>query len=186
MIETNPIVEFLLEESILEIQDVERLLSQSQQTGKSLISIIRTEDILSGDQLTKLIAMDNCIEFINLSSDMIDQMAVRLVPAEMARRYNLIPVKIEKNVLFVAMSSPLNLSVRDAIAAKTGYKIVPLAATEEAVAQAISLHFNLEAVTKQDIVQMRLKQSSDMKVRVKKSISDTSLPHLLFVLSIRS
>ena len=174
MIDTNPIIAFLLEDCDLEIQDVDELLAKSTQTGKGLVSILRAESMVSPDQLAKLIAMDNSIEFVDLSSDMIDQMAVRLVPSDMARRYNLIPVRIEKDALYVAMSSPLNLSVRDAIAAKTGYRIVPLAATDEAVAQAISFHFNLEAVTRQDIVQMRLKQSSADNVKAKKTNYDAA------------
>jgi type IV pilus assembly protein PilB len=89
----------------------------------------------------------------------------------MARQHNLIPVRIEKDTLFVAMSSPMNLSVRDAIVTKTGYKVIPLAATIDAIKQAAAYHFNVESVTKQDIVAMRLKDSSSEDVKVKKSHS---------------
>ena len=65
----------------------------------------------------------------------------------------------------------MNLSIRDAIATKTGYKVVPLAATIEAVKQAAAFHFNVESVTKQDIVAMRLKSSSAGESKSKKSQS---------------
>ena len=116
---------FLLDEQIVNKQELDELLTESKQQGQSLVSIVRAKDLLNRDQMTKLIALDNEIEFVDLTTDMIDEMAVRLIPSETARCYNLIPVKIEKNSLYVAMCSPLNLYVRDSIAAKTGYDIVP-------------------------------------------------------------
>lgn len=171
MVKESPIISFLLEENIIGLQAIEQLISRCQETGKSLVSMLKSEDLVTSDQLTRLIALDNSIEFVQLTPDMIDQMAIGLISAETARQYNLIPVRIEKDKLLIAMSSPLNLSVRDAITTKTGYKVVPLAATQEAVSQAIAFHFNLEAVTKQDIVEMRLKQSSSNEIKVSKSRS---------------
>ena len=156
----DPIITLLLEENILDEVGVQELLAEQSQSGKSLLSILKSRNLVNQDQLTKLTAVTNNIEFVNLSSDMIDPVAVRLVSFDWAKHHNLIPVRIEKDKLFVAMSSPLNLSARDMITTKTGYKVVPLAATAEAVKQAITYHFSVESITKQDIVAMRLKDSS--------------------------
>jgi type IV pilus assembly protein PilB len=159
--ERDAVISFLTEENILDETHIDELVSERADTCKSLISVLKSRNLLDQDQLTKLTAITNNIEFINLSPDMIDPVAVRLVPFDITRQHNLIPVRIEKDKLYVAMSSPLNLSARDTITTKTGYKVVPLAATTEAVKQAISYHFNVESVTKQDIVAMRLKQTSE-------------------------
>ncbi|MHC4721119.1 MAG: GspE/PulE family protein [Planctomycetota bacterium] len=164
----NTVVSFLLEENILDEASIDELVRAGADSGKSLISVLKSRNLVNQDQLTKLTAITNNIEFVNLSSDMIDPVAVRLVSFELARQHNLIPVRIEKDRLFVAMSSPLNLSARDIITTKTGYRVVPLAATTEAVKQAIAYHFNVESVTKQDIVAMRLKYSSDVESKTKK------------------
>ncbi len=171
MQEPDDIISFLLKEKILDEPSLKELVNAGAETGKSLISILRSRNLISQDQLTKLVAATNRIEFVNLSPDMIDPMAVRLVPYDIVRRNNLIPVRIEKNTLFVAMSSPLNLSVRDTIATKTGYEVIPLAATVEAIKQVITYHFNVESVTKQDIVAMRLKGTPASQLQDKKSIS---------------
>jgi len=170
----EPIISYLLEEKILDESLVKEVVKSHEISGKSVISILKSQGLVSQDTLTKLIAKSNSIEFVNLSPDMIDPMAVRLVSYDMARNDNLIPVRIEKDELFVAMSSPLNLSIRDTIATKTGYKVVPLAATAEAVKQAISYHFNVESVTKQDIVSMRLKQSPGTESKAKKGKSQST------------
>ena len=165
----DPVVSFLLAEKIIDESRIEELLGKQATSGKSLISILKSENIIDQNQLTKLTALANKIEFITLSPDVIDPVAVRLVPFDFARRHNLLPIRIEKDKLYVAMSSPLNLPARDAITTKTGYKVVPLAATSEAITQAITYHFNVESVTKQDIVEMRLKDSSGVDGKTKKT-----------------
>ena len=165
----DTVVSFLLEENILDEASIDELVRAGADSTKSLISVLKSRNLVNPDQLTKLAAITNNIEFVNLSADMIDPVAVRLVSFDLARQHNLIPVRIEKDKLFVAMSSPLNLSARDTITTKTGYKVTPLAATTEAVKQAIAYHFNVESVTKQDIVAMRLKYSGDVESKTKKA-----------------
>jgi len=170
----DAIVSFLLDENILDENAIEKLLCEHDQSGKSFINMLKTRGLVSKDQLTKLVAVTNGIEFVTLSPDMIDPMVVRLVPYDIARKHNLIPVRIENDGLLVAMSSPMNLSVRDMIATKTGYRVIPVAATDEAVRTVISYHFSVESVTKQDIVKMRMKGSNDDVAAMKRSRSQSS------------
>ena len=170
----DPVVAVLLEEKILDGESVKALIDAQGESGKSLVSLLKSRNLVDQDQLTRLTAISNGIEFIDLSADMIDPVAVRLVSFEMARQHNLIPVRIEKDTLYVAMSSPLNLSTRDAITTRTGYRVVPLAATAEAVSQAIRNHFDVESVTKQDIVAMRLKDSSEVDTKPKRGRGKSS------------
>jgi type IV pilus assembly protein PilB len=154
------IISFLKEDNILDEKSLQFAIDQQQKTGQSLINILRKEKLLGEDQLTKLIAATNRIDFINLSPESVDPMVAHFVSYEMANQHNLIPVKREDNQLFVAMSSPLNLSVRDQIEMKTGYKVIPVAATPSAIRQTIHYHFNVTNVTKQTIVSMRLNEDS--------------------------
>ncbi|MCK5173175.1 MAG: type II/IV secretion system protein [Planctomycetes bacterium] len=167
----DPIIAAILAENILDETVVKELVSTQAASGQSFISIIKSKNLVDKNQLTKLTAVGNSIEFITLSPDMIDSVAARLVSFELARQHDLIPVRIEKDSLYVAMSSPMNLSVRDQITTKTGYKVIPLAATTEAIGQAISYNFNVESVTKQDIVAMRLKDSAGGDAKGKKGKS---------------
>ena len=161
----DPIISFLTEEKILDEKTLRAAVEQHQQTGQSLISILKKENLLDDDQLTRIIAATSRIEFVNLSPEMVDPMVAHLVSYEIANCHNVIPVKKEDNNLLVAMSSPLNLSVRDQIEMRTGYKVIPLAATPGAIRQAIHYHFDVTSVTKQAIVSMRLKDRSGKKSR---------------------
>jgi type IV pilus assembly protein PilB len=110
--------------------------------------------------MTQAVAAGGGIEFVNLAPESIDPMVANLISYEIANRYKVIPVRKEDNKLFLAMSSPLNLAARDHVEVKTGYKVVPLAATLPAIKQAIQYHFSVQNVTKQAIISMRLEQDA--------------------------
>jgi type IV pilus assembly protein PilB len=154
----DPIISLLTEEKILDEATLEAALAQQRQTGESLISILKKGKLVDEEQLTRVIAATHNIEFVTLSPDMIDPMMAHLLSYEMVSRHNVIPIRKEGKRLLVAMSSPLNLSVRDQIEMKTGYEVAPVAASPAAIRQAIHYHFNVRDVTRQTIVSMRLKQ----------------------------
>lgn len=165
MAEQDPIITYLNEEKLLDEKTLQSALERHRQTGQSLINILKKENLLDEDQLTRIIAATNHIEFINLSPEMVDPMVAHLVSYEIANSHNVIPVKKEDDQLVVAMSSPLDLSIRDQIEIRTGYKVVPVAATPGAIRQAIRYHFDVTNVTKQAIVSMRLKDGTGEKDR---------------------
>jgi len=169
------IISFITQEKILDEQTLEAALAKRQQTGQSLISILKKDNLLDENQLTRIVAIANEIEFVNLSPDMIDPMVAHLLSYEIVSRHSVIPIRKEQNRLMVAMSSPLNLSVRDQIEMKTGYKVVPVAATPAAISQAIHYHFSVKDVTKQTIVSMRLKQEPGQGQQEDDRILETKL-----------
>lgn len=154
------IISYIQKENIFDRETLQEILSQYQSSGKSIINILKDGKFVDDEQLTRIIAAGNKIEFVNLSPDMVDPMAARMVTYDMASRHNMIPVKQKGDKLLVAMSSPLDLAVRDQLEVKTGCKIVPLAAAPNAIRQAIRFHFNVKNVTRQTIASMRLKQDT--------------------------
>jgi len=154
----SPAISFLLDEEILDEQTLAAVLEKQAKSGQNLINILKTEGLVNEEQLVRLIAVTNKIEFINLSPEMIEPMVSHMLSYDMVNKYNVIPVKKQANQLTVAMSSPLDLSVRDRIENKTGYKVTPVAATPAAIRNAIRYHFNVKNVTRQAIVSMRLKK----------------------------
>jgi len=157
----DPVISFIVENKILDERALQGAVDQQQKTGQSLLSVLKNENLIDEDQFTRIVATANKIEFINLSPEQVDPMVAHLVSYDTANQHSVIPVRKEDNHLVVAMSSPLNLFVRDQIEMKTGYKVVPVAATPSAIRQAIHYHFNVANVTKQAIVSMRLKEDFD-------------------------
>jgi len=154
----DPIISLLVEEKVLDEATLAAAVAQQRQTGQSLVSILKKGKLVNEEQLAKVIAAVNNIEFVTLSPDMIDPMTAHLLSYEMANHHTVIPIRKEDRRLIVAMGSPLNLAVRDQIEMKTGYEVAPVAASPAAIRQAIHYHFSVRDVTKQTIVSMRLKK----------------------------
>jgi len=157
MSEHDPIIDVLLSEKVLDEAQARVLLDRHKASGESLFSIIHRELSLDEEQSAKVAAAAQSIEFVNLAPEMIDPMVAHLISQEVANRHGAIPVKREGRELKVAMSSPQDLRARDEIELKTGYRVVPVAATAHAIHQAIHYHFDVASLTKQTIASMRLK-----------------------------
>jgi type IV pilus assembly protein PilB len=170
-------------------QLVSAVIAEHTNSGRSVISILKEENLLGEDQLARIIAAGNKIEFINLSPEMVEPIAAHMVSSQIAGQHNLIPVKKVENKLLVAMSDPLDLIVRDQIELRTGCKVVPLAATPSAIRGAIRHHFDVRNATRQAIASMRLKHkdgedSSENDSSVKQSLQVADDPVSKLVYSI--
>ena len=157
----NDAVSYILEKKILDETTLQEAIKQHKVTGQSLISVLKKNKLVNEEQFTEIVAAFNKIEFVNLSPDMVDPMTAHMVTYEMANQYNIIPIRKDGENLLVAMSTPSNLDVRNQIEIRTGFKVVPLAATPNAVRQAVRYHFNVKNVTRQAIASMRLKHDID-------------------------
>ncbi len=160
----DQIAAIILEHKLLDADTLHRLQDKQSQSGNSLVNLLREENLVGEEDIAKLVAEANKIEFINLSPDMIDPMAAGLVPQDVVHQHCLIPVKKQGNKLFIAMSQPLNLAVRDQIQMRTGCEVVPLAATPGAIRQAVRYHYSVQNVTKQTIASMRLKTEDQQTI----------------------
>ncbi len=181
----DPIIDFLADEKILDDKTLQEVVGQQQETGESLISILRMGNLLDEDQLTRAIASASDVEFICLLPDDIDPMAAHLISYELATEHNVIPIRRDGEKLILAMSSPLNLSVQDRVEMKSGCKVVPVAATPSAIEQAVHYHFNVANVTKQAIVSMRFKDGVSKRaqqhdgLREPEATADTPITRLV-------
>jgi type IV pilus assembly protein PilB len=155
--EHDPIISFLLDEQVVAPEDLPPLLDKQKQTGENLLHLLQQAKLAPEEQIAKAVAAVHHLEFVNLSPEMIDPLVAHLISHDIANRHSLIPLRREDRRLIVAMSAPLDLRARDEVELKTGYQVVPVAATLQAVQQAIHYHFDVANVTKQAIASMRLK-----------------------------
>jgi len=101
--------------------------------GKELIRLgYLTEEVIIetlGDQAG--------IPYVDLDTYLIDQKTISLLPEDLARRHQMIPLFKIGNVLTVAMTHPLNLFAIDKAKLKTGCEIEAVISTEEKLNRAL-------------------------------------------------
>ncbi|MFH1847324.1 MAG: GspE/PulE family protein [Candidatus Omnitrophota bacterium] len=93
---------------------------------------------------------------INLKEQKLDPQVVMMISENIARKHKIIPVKLDKNDLFVAMTDAENLPLIDELKLLTGCVIKPVKAEEKDVAQAISHYYKVEEGSRQALIDMRV------------------------------
>ena len=70
-----------------------------------------------------------------------DPDAIRMVPEELARKYHLLPLRVDNGYLVVAMADPTNLYAIEDLRVKTSLNIKPLRASSDDIEQSLGLHY---------------------------------------------
>ncbi|MCD6519128.1 MAG: Flp pilus assembly complex ATPase component TadA [Anaerolineae bacterium] len=84
---------------------------------------------------------DVSMPVIDLKRYEVDPEALRLVPEEMARKYSLLPLRVENGYLIVAMADPTNIYAIEDLRARTSLEIKPLKASRADIEAALSVHY---------------------------------------------
>ncbi len=168
MQEHDDIISYILKENIVDEKTLQGVLKKQQKiSGESLVNILKKNNLINENQVGRIIATSNKLEFVNLSPDMVNPMAAHLVSYEIANKNNVIPIKKNGNDLIVAMSEPWDIGVKNQIAMRAGCNVIAVVATPAAIRQTIKYHFNVRNITRQTITSMRLKQSAEKKNQLK-------------------
>ena len=88
---------------------------------------------------------DWCTEMpvVNLDTLEIPQSVLKLVHADWAKRYRVVPVEFKNNVLVIAMSDPQNVNALDDLAFMLNVKVNGAIAREEQVNAAIKRFYGV-------------------------------------------
>jgi type IV pilus assembly protein PilB len=131
--------ESLIKARLLTLDELNQALNEQEQTHDRLGDIVLRKGYVSAEQMLLFLADYFKTTFIKLKEKYKDikPEVIDTVPSELAQRFNAIPVKLENETLFVAISDPLNLVAIDTLRIRTGYKIHCLIATEDEIREAI-------------------------------------------------
>ena len=125
---------------------IEQALESKEDAHARLGLRLLRKGLINEAQLAYAISVRLRIPFTDLAELSETQpAAIASVPERIARRYSLIPLRIEGNLLVVAMSSPGNVYALDVVRAVTGYEVKPVAAPESAIRQALERCYGIRS-----------------------------------------
>ena len=125
-------------------EQLERALAVQKENHKRLGTVLIEEGIISEQHLIETLEMQLGIDFIDLSKVHIPIDLAQLVPKSIARRHSVVPVKLVKDELVLAMADPLNFVAIEDVRAATRKRVTPRIATVAAVDRAIATLYGNE------------------------------------------
>ncbi|MFA4828327.1 MAG: type II secretion system protein GspE, partial [Thermodesulfovibrionales bacterium] len=115
----------------------EALALQKKSSGRLGTNLVKLGHVTE-DKLVTFLSKQYGVSAINLADYKIDASVLKLVPADMAKKYMMMPVARVGATLTVAMADPSNVFAVDDIKFMTGYNVEIVIATESALINAIT------------------------------------------------
>src|SRR3989338_6843476 len=147
------IIEILLKSKRLSKGQLESALALQKEKDMPLRKILVEKGIISEEELLSLLSEQLYMPSLHLTKYKFDPDIINLVPEDMARQYNLIPLSRIGNILTVAMSDPLNIFALDDLKALTGCNIDTVLSPEDEIYQAIDSAYHPAKKDMQQILQ---------------------------------
>src|SRR4026209_1522868 len=124
--------ELLLKEKRITPEQLQEALTYQKANGGKLGFNLVTLGFVKDEDLTALLSKQYGVPSINLAQFDIDAAIVKLIPAETAHKYQIVPLSRAGATLTIAMTDPTNVFAMDDIKFMTGYNVEPVVAPETA------------------------------------------------------
>jgi type IV pilus assembly protein PilB len=129
--------DLLVAEGLVKEEQLRQALSEQKGKTDKLGSILVRLNFISEEQLIGFLSRQYGIPSITLTNLDVDGETLRLVPANIAKKYEVLPVKRIGGTLTLAMSDPTNVFALDDVAFMTNLQILPVVAPQAAIKKAI-------------------------------------------------
>ena len=133
--------EILLKSNIITQEQLDKALQEQKATGGRLGEHLIKLGYCTEDDILDCLSQQYGVPSINLRNFEIDESIIRLIPADVVRKYQFIPVSKTGATLTVAMNDPTNVFAMDDITFITGYRVEPVVASEGALREAIDRYY---------------------------------------------
>jgi len=133
--------ELLLREKRITPAQLQEALNHQKANGGKLGMTLVKLGMVNDEEITALLSRQYGVPFINLAQFDIDASVLKLIPAETAQKYQIVPIGRSGATLTIAMTDPTNVFALDDIRFMTGYSVEPVVASEIAVGDAIQKYY---------------------------------------------
>jgi len=155
-------------ETLREIKSIDPHVTALLMSGRTTFEGIVSEALWAGvdGMLYKPFDVDTIVEMIegnggdgedssvDLNSYDIDPEAIQLIPEEMARKHDIVPLRIENGTLILAMSDPQDIYAIEDVRARTGMRIRPTNVPKLDILSAINHHYRSRGEIEKQIEQI--------------------------------
>jgi type IV pilus assembly protein PilB len=135
--QTRRLGDLLVAERLITEDQLKQALSEQKGKTEKLGSILARLGFITEEQLIGFLSRQYGIPSITLNNVDVDAETLRLVPAPIARKYEVLPVKRIGGTLTLAMADPTNVFALDDVAFMTSLQILPVVAPQAAIRAAI-------------------------------------------------
>ncbi|MDQ3282967.1 MAG: type IV-A pilus assembly ATPase PilB [Acidobacteriota bacterium] len=158
--------ELLTKASLINQDQLKEALRVQKETGGKLGETLIKLGFVSEEDITECLSQQFGVPSINLQHFEIDGSVIRLIPGDVARKYNILPVNKTGATITIAMADPTNVFAMDDIKFMTGYNVEPVVASELGIKAAIDNYYGTTSSLelKKVMEDLQTQESADLEV----------------------
>ena len=133
--------ELLLRTGKIDQQQLQEALAYQKEQGGRLGTALVKLTHITESQLVDALSQHFGVPSVDLTGTEIDEVVIKIIPADIARKYTIVPVSKAGATVTVAMLDPSNVFAMDDVKFMTGYKVEPVVAAETGIRGAIDKYY---------------------------------------------
>jgi type IV pilus assembly protein PilB len=153
--------EMLLEAGLIDEMQLNSALGQQRQWGGKLGSVLIQMGFIDECNAATVLEKQLGVKCVSLENMEIPQKALQAVKHEIAKKYCIMPLDLDKNTLSIAIADPTDVKTLDDLSFMLGVRIKPILAFESDIKNAIARHY-------EGIVHAGKKYKTDLKATIEK------------------
>jgi len=170
---TERLGDLLVREGLLSKDNLAKALQeQSNNPGQRLGLTVVKMGLVPETEVVRMLARQFRMPAVDLSRFEVDTRLLKLIPAELASKHTVLPLKRDGRQLTVAIADPTAMSVVDDLKFITRYDIVPVLAGEYSMRAAIEKHYEASEIHMQSLLQ-DIAAEDDDNVEVLENLEDS-------------
>ena len=134
--------DILVKDEIITNDQLYKALSLQKGTGQKLGAILIAQGWLTEEQLFRVLEEQYDIPYIDINNVYIDPKVPKLISEILARKHMVLPLRMDKNILTLAMVDPLDIIAKDDIRITTGLEIEAVISAQQDIARAINRYYD--------------------------------------------
>jgi hypothetical protein len=135
-------VEVLRDLGLLTKSQIDHARAEMGESG--LLQTLLQSGVLTQQDVSRALAAQNSMEFVDLAQIQVERSVVGLMQAEDARRYQAVPIALREGVLIIALADPMAMQTMDDLTYKLRRDMEFVCATPEAI-QKLIIRFHGDA-----------------------------------------
>lgn len=188
---SDRIGELLVRENLISLSQLKDAQAAQRTSRESLTYTLAKLGMVGEKNLTEFLSRHYGIPPVNLEEEEIDEDVISLIPEQLARQHNVIPINRAGSSIIVAMSNPSDLNAIDDIKFHSGLNVEVVIASEVAIRDAIDRYYKKDidykkivAEFKEDEVEVEDQEEEEDIISLERSSEDAPVVRLVNMLLI--
>ena len=136
------LLELLVENGVLDDEAVQKVTALANERNISVARAVEALEIMTAEDVYMLLAAEYDLETVKLSQYKVPREIIKLVPKDIAMRYNIIPIEKGENSLTIAMVDPTDVQVFDALSHLLECDVQGVISTPEDIGEALTKYYS--------------------------------------------